>query len=269
MNIMSDFQSLYGGGESTDYGADGKPVPEGEVETIHENMTEVMGDSVLNTQGQNLGAETVGEPLPPEPVGITGQDGPEPAPTNEVMDNTPDPLEQFMEAHSEDFRDVSAMKLADYEEWLFNSEEGAGEVAVARIVSNFKASGYDVKPTYAAVAGATWSRMNYEGEEHMEALKKVERASVADLQPLVVEIEAEGLTSLVETVRKAESQAEDFRAEMISQIKEELRAETNEQKAEDDTLASENWTKTIKEKGAIASFVVVSLVGLGIIAKWK
>ena len=58
MNIMSDFQSLYGGGESTDYGADGKPVPEGEVETIHENMTEVMGDSVLNTQGENLGAET-------------------------------------------------------------------------------------------------------------------------------------------------------------------------------------------------------------------
>ena len=246
MNIMSDFQSLMSEGENTDYGADGTPVHPEEPQTIAENMTEVMGDNVLNTQGANLGAETVGEPLPPEPMGITGQDGPEIAPTNEHMDNSPDPLESFMEAHSEDFRDVSAMKLADYEEWLFKSEEGAGEVAVARIVSNFKASGYDVKPTYAAVAGATWSRMNYAGEEHMDALKKVERASVADLHPLVVEVEAEGLTSLIETVRKAEGQADDFRSEMISQIKSEMRAE-DEQKAEDMALKSENsenvWAK--------------------------
>ena len=43
--------------------------------------------------------------------------------------------------------------------------------------------GLRCKPTYAAVAGATWSRMNYAGEEHIDALKKVERASVADLHP--------------------------------------------------------------------------------------
>ena len=100
-----------------------------------------------------------------------------------------------MEAHSEDFRDVSGMNLADYEEWLFKSESEAGELAVARIVSNFTASGYDVKPTYAAVAGATWSRMNYAGEDHTQALNGVERASVAQLHPLVVEIESEGITS--------------------------------------------------------------------------
>lgn len=236
------------GGETTDYGADGDPVPQEEVQTIAENMTEVMGDSILNTQGANLGAENADEPLPPEPLGIMGQDGPEIEPTNQFMDNTPDPLEQFMEAHSEDFRDVSAMKLADYEEWLFNSEEQAGEIAVARIVSNFKASGYDVKPTYAAVAGATWSRMNYAGEEHIDALKGVERASVADLHPLVVEVETEGLTSLVETVRKAESQAEDFRAEMISQIKSELQAE-DVQKAEDIQLNAENTNRWNDYKG--------------------
>ena len=257
---MSDFESLYAEGEATDYAANAEPVPQEEVTTIQENITQVMGDSVLNGQTDNLGAEMVGEPLPPEPMGITGQDGPEPVPTNEHMDNTPDPLEQYMEAHSEDFRDVSAMKLADYEEWLFKSEEQAGEVAVARIVSNFKASGYDVKPTYAAVAGATWSRMNYAGEEHMEALKKVERASVADLHPLVVEVEAEGLTSLVETVRKAESQADDFRAEMIAQIKDELRAE--EQKAADNVLESENTKMEWKEYVAPALITVLTLIGM-------
>ena len=121
--------------------------------------------------------------------------------------------------------------------------------------SLFRASGYDVKPTYAAVAGATWSRMNYGGEEHMDALKKVERASVADLHPLVVEVESEGLTSLVETVRKAESQAEDFRAEMITQIKSELRAD-EEQKAADSVLESENTTMDWK------MYVAPTLLGL-------
>ena len=240
---MSDFESLYAEGEATDYAANAEPVPQGEVETIQENLTQVMGDSVLNTQGENLGAETVGEPLPPEPVGITGQDGPESTPTNQHMDNTPDPLEQFMEAHSEDFRDVSAMKLADYEEWLFQSESEAGEVAIARIVSNFKASGYDVKPTYAAVAGATWSRMNYSGEEHMDA------------------VETDGITSLVEAVRKAESQAEDFRADMISQIKEELAAE-EVQKAEDNVLNSENSGFEWKQYVAPALLGAITLGGM-------
>lgn len=172
-----------------------------------------------------------------------------------------------MEAHSEDYRDVSAMKLADYEEWLFQSEEEAGEVAVARIVSNFKASGYDVKPTYAAVAGATWSRMNYEGEEHMDALKKVERASVADLHPFVLEVETEGITSLIETVRMAESQADDFRSDMISQIKKEMRAE-DEQNAENVALESENTSK-VKEYGGIVAVAATCILGIGAIMKLR
>ena len=266
---MSDFDSLYAEGEATDYGADGKPVPSTEINTIQDNITQVMGDNVLNTGGENLASENVGEPQPPEPVGVTGQEGPLAEPTNQFMDNSPDPLESFMEAHSEDFRDVSSMKLADYEEWLFKSEDEAGEVAVARIVSNFKASGYDVKPTYAAVAGATWSRMNYAGEEHMEALKKVERASVADLQPLVVEIESEGITSLIETVRKAESQADDFRAEMISQIKEELSSEEIEQKAAENTLESENWINRVKGHSGAIGITIATLVGIGVLSKWK
>jgi len=264
---MSDFQSLMGEGESTDYGA-GEPVPEDEVATIQENLTDVMGDNTLNAQTENLASETMNEPLPPSPpVEPVGQDGPMANPTNEFMDNTPDPLESFMEAHSEDFRDVSAMKLADYEEWLFQSESEAGEVAVARIVSNFKASGYDVKPTYAAVAGATWSRMNYAGEEHMEALKKVERASVADLQPLVIEIESEGITSLIEKVKQAESQSDTFRSELIAEIKADIRAE--ETKSAENDLESENFLKSVKSYAVPAAFIASIGVGLGILTKWK
>ncbi len=263
---MSEFNSLYAEGESTDYGADGEPVPQLEVDTIQDNLTQVMGDNVLNAGGENLASENVGEPQPPEPVGITGQDGPSPDPTNSHME---DPLDSFMEAHSEDFRDVASMKLADYEQWLFKSEDEAGEVAVARIVSNFKASGYDVKPTYAAVAGATWSRMNYAGEDHMQALNNVERASVADLQPLVVQIESEGITSLIETVRKAESQAGDFRAEMITQIKEELASEDMEQKATDNTLESENWINRVKDHSGAIGITIATLVGIGVLTKWK
>ena len=264
---MSDFQTLMGEGEATDYG-DGEPVPMDEVATIHENLNETIGDNTLNAQTENLASENVGQPLPPNPpVEPIGQDGPMEIPTNQFMNNSPDPLESFMEAHSEDFRDVSAMKLADYEEWLFQSESEAGEVAVARIVSNFKASGYDVKPTYAAVAGATWSRMNYAGEEHTEALKKVERASVADLQPLVLEIESEGMTSLIKKVKQAESQADEFRAELIAQIKEEMGAE--EQKQAVSELEAENWKETAKSYAIPAAFIASIGVGLGILTKWK
>ena len=264
---MSDFQSLMSEGESTDYGA-GEPVPEDEVATIQENLTDVMGDNTLNAQGDNLASENVDEPIPPHPpVEPVGQDGPMATPTNEHMDNSPDPLESFMEAHSEDFRDVSAMKLADYEEWLFQSESEAGEVAVARIVSNFKASGYDVKPTYAAVAGATWSRMNYEGEEHMDALKKVERASVADLHPLVIEIESEGITSLIEKVKQAESQSDTFRSELIAQIKEEMSAE--EAKSAENEMESENLLNSMKSYAIPAAFIASIGVGLGILTQWK
>ena len=72
---MSDFQSLMSEGESTDYGA-GEPVPEDEVATIQENLTDVMGDNTLNAQGDNLASENVDEPIPPHPpVEPVGQDG--------------------------------------------------------------------------------------------------------------------------------------------------------------------------------------------------
>ena len=58
---MSDFESLYAEGEATDYAANAEPVPQEEVNAIHENLTQAMGDSVLNGQTENLGAEMVGD----------------------------------------------------------------------------------------------------------------------------------------------------------------------------------------------------------------
>ena len=69
---MSDFNSLYGEDEATDYGADGIPVDAEEVGTIQENITQEMGDAVLSNQGDALGAETQDVPEPLAPLDVTG-----------------------------------------------------------------------------------------------------------------------------------------------------------------------------------------------------
>jgi hypothetical protein len=266
---MSDFNSLVN--DTTDYGEGGTVVATTEVEMQQEAVSHVMQDTVLNAPNADtlaMASDTNPDELTPEPVSPTPvPPSAEPTPMGITQGEPSDPLEDFMEAHSEDFRDVSGMNLADYEEWLFKSEDEAGELAVARIVSNFKASGYEVKPTYAAVAGATWSRMNYAGEDHITALKAVERASVSSLHPLVVEIEAEGITSLIETVRKAESAAEDYRAEMITQIKADLAAEQEEAKAAESELKAENWSESMGNYAKPAAIIGATIVGLGLL-KW-
>jgi|DEB0MinimDraft_3_1074331.scaffolds.fasta_scaffold13757_2 hypothetical protein len=251
MKLMTDFEELmtFNAESSEDYGEGGTPVSMDSVETMESAVSYHMMDSANDNSAQNLESlgsettpsianegdsmeETLNNPLPSPPPVEPSPQSPMGTPTSE---NVSVDLESYMASHSEDYTDVASMNLADYEDWLFNSESEAGEVAVARIVSNFKASGYEVKPSYAAVAGATWSRINYAGEEHLDALKRVERASVAELQPLVVEIESEGMKSLVDKIRKAESFTEDYRAEIISEIREQMRAEQETLESEQET----------------------------------
>ena len=111
--------------------------------------------------------------------------------------------------------------------------------------------------------------MNYAGEDHTQALNGVERASVAQLHPLVVEIESEGITSLIETVRKAESQAGDYRAEMITQIKSEMAAEQETANSAKSELKAENWTGSIKEYLKPAALIGTTIVGFGLMRWWK
>ena len=187
-------------GEDINYAPNATPVEPSNVEALNEAVNAVMADSLTTTNYGGM-AELNSEGL--EPMNI----------------------DSFVEAHSAEYRDVSSMGLADYEEWLFKSEDEGGQLALARVVANFKASGYEVKPHYAAIAASTWSRANFAGEEHTEALRNVERAKVADLLPYVVEIEAEGLDSLIDIVRKAEANATDYKAEMIQELRAEFEAE--------------------------------------------
>lgn len=192
--------------DENDYAPDATPVDEQQIGEINETITEMMGDSLMNTGGDNLesfNTESHGTSHEQESFG----------------------LDEFITAHSEDYRDVSSKSLAEYQEWLFEADE-ASELAVARIVSNFKASGYDVKPTFATIAASTWSRSNYAGENRADTLRSVERASVADLKPYVVEIESEGLESLIDVVRKAESQSTDYKAELLAELRAEYESES-------------------------------------------
>ena len=59
-----------------------------------------------------------------------------------------------------------------------------------------------------------------------DTLRSVERASVADLKPYVVEIESEGLESLIDVVRKAESQSTDYKAELLAELRAEYESES-------------------------------------------
>ena len=200
--MSNEFKELltFSAESSENYGEGGTEVPIENLDSMESAVSHHMMDSPMDNSAGNLeqlGAEVGLEGLLPEPANEVPMELENPLPSPPPVEPMPQPpmeepmqenvsvdsLEEYMDSHAEDYTDVASMNLADYEDWLFNSESEAGELAVARIVSNFKASGYEVKPSYAAVAGATYSRMNYAGEEHIDALKAVERVPVAHLQP--------------------------------------------------------------------------------------
>jgi len=220
--------------ESEDYAPDAVPVDEEQVGAVHEALNGMMIDSLTQTSSGNLEAFN------------TESHG-------EIREGDASGLDDFIGAHSEDFRDVSSMSLADYQEWLFEADE-ASEMAVARIVSNFKASGFEVKPTFATIAASTWSRANYGGEDRATTLYNAERATVADLKPYVVQIESEGLESLIDVVRKAESQSTDYKAEIIADLKAEYEAES---------------ARSISQYTKPFAIAVASVLGLGVLWRLK
>ena len=120
------------------------------------------------------------------------------------------------------YRDVSSKSLADYQEWLFEADTSEWRLLDC---IEFQSSGYDVKPTFATIAASTWSRANYAGEDRVTTLYNAERATVADLKPYV-EIESEGLESLIDVVRKAESQSSDYKAELLAELRAEYESES-------------------------------------------
>ena len=193
--------------ESEEYAPDAVPVSHEDVGEVHEVINDMMSDSLMNTGGDNL------ESFNTESHGMN-------------REGDASNLDDFIGAHSEDFRDVSSLSIADYQGWLFEADE-ASELAVARIVSNFKASGFEVKPTFATLAATTWSRANYGGEDRATALY---------------------------VVRKAESQATDYKAEIIAELRAEYEAES-----------SRSFSKYTKP----AAIAVASVLGLGFLWRLK
>ena len=89
--------------DENDYAPDATPVDEQQIGEINETITEMMGDSLMNTGGDNLesfNTESHGTSHEQESFG----------------------LDEFITAHSEDYRDVSSKSLADYQEWLFEAD---------------------------------------------------------------------------------------------------------------------------------------------------
>ena len=231
--------SLFEGDESVDYAEGGTPVETHTANEMQSAVSDVMVDSLTSTNYGSM-AELAAEA--PNTDGDVHQS--ESAGLETVN------LDSFVQAHSADFRDVSSMGIADYEQWLFKTEEEAGELAIARVISNFRASGYEVKPPYAAIAAATWSRANYAGEDHTTALSNVERAPVAEVRPYVVEIESEGVESLIDIVRKAESNATDYKAEMIAELRAEMEAESK---------------GFVQEYGKTLAITAATVLGIGLV----
>ena len=81
-----------------------------------------------------------------------------------------------------------------------------------------------------------------------------ERATVADLKPYVVEIESEGLESLIDVVRKAESQSTDYKAEIIAELRAEYEAES---------------TKSFSKITKPVAIAFASVLGLGVLWRLK
>ena len=85
-------------------------------------------------------------------------------------------------------------------------------------------------------------------------MENVERASVADVRPYVVEIESEGVDSLIDIVRKAEANSPDYRVEMISELRAEMQAENK---------------GFVKEHGKTLAITAAALFSVGLLWRMK
>ena len=90
---------------------------------------------------------------------------------------------------------IASMTQKQFEDWLFPSDReesdwASGQVALARIMANLKAAGYDsvslsldeeLFPAYVQVASALWSRQNFTNPNREEVITQLENAPAAQL----------------------------------------------------------------------------------------
>jgi hypothetical protein len=128
-------------------------------------------------------------------MGPTEMGGPDDMTGGEILDS-PLPVELLSERLQNQDQEmvVASMTQKQFEDWMF-PEEGhtdwaSGQIALARIMANLKAAGYDAAnlslddqlyPAYVQIASSLWSRQNLSNPLREDVLSRVENAPAAQL----------------------------------------------------------------------------------------
>jgi hypothetical protein len=130
-------------------------------------------------------------------LGITEEGGPEEPPADPLPRAEPMEVSFVAERlnNQEQELQIASMTQKQFEDWLFpadreESDWASGQVALARIMANLKAAGYDsislsldeeLFPAYVQVASALWSRQNFTNPNREEVITQLENAPAAQL----------------------------------------------------------------------------------------
>ena len=163
-----------------------------------QTFSELANDPDFNTvtPESELAPEETSEPSIHDPeLGPTEMGGPEEMTGDEILDS-PLPVELLAERLQNQDQEmvVASMTQKQFEDWMF-PEEGhtdwaSGQIALARIMANLKAAGYDAAnlslddqlyPAYVQIASSLWSRQNLSNPLREDVLSRVENAPAAQL----------------------------------------------------------------------------------------
>tara|TARA_R110002153_G_scaffold222071_1_gene374454 strand:- start:558 stop:1460 length:903 start_codon:yes stop_codon:yes gene_type:complete len=163
-----------------------------------QTFSELANDPDFNTitPESEPAPEETSEPSIHDPeLGPTEMGGPDEMTGDEILDS-PLPVELLAERLQNQDQEmvVASMTQKQFEDWMF-PEEGhtdwaSGQIALARIMANLKAAGYDAAnlslddqlyPAYVQIASSLWSRQNLSNPLREDVLSRVENAPAAQL----------------------------------------------------------------------------------------
>lgn len=167
-------------------------------ENYTQTFSELANDPDFNTitPESEPAPEETSEPSIHDPeLGPTEMGGPEEMTGDEILDS-PLPVELLAERLQNQDQEmvVASMTQKQFEDWMFPAEGhtdwASGQIALARIMANLKAAGYDAAnlsldnqlyPAYVQIASSLWSRQNLSNPLRDDVLSRVENAPAAQL----------------------------------------------------------------------------------------
>jgi len=163
-----------------------------------QTFSELANDPDFNTitPESEPAPEETSEPSIHDPeLGPTEMGGPEEMTGDEILDS-PLPVELLAERLQNQDQEmvVASMTQKQFEDWMFpedgHTDWASGQIALARIMANLKAAGYDAAnlslddqlyPAYVQIASSLWSRQNLSNPLREDVLSRVENAPAAQL----------------------------------------------------------------------------------------